>query len=200
LKAFDRAVLLMRNLLGKVADIPVVGHRAQQTIDLVVGIRKIANNYIGQALAPVQRILDTIIKRLEFEEMVQRRSIVNAGNFHFTGTLPEAHAVTLMRRVDPSPSWLNKGEPTKNIPLVPAKLRVRVDEMADKGFPKLNDGQIASFAKGMRADTIKGPAKLYRVVSPANFSAGSDWVTEEVFNTIMKSSDPRATWRKNLAV
>lgn len=200
LKAFDRAVLLMRNLLGKVADIPLVGSRAQETIDLVVGIRKIADKYIGKVLAPVQRILDTIIKRLEFEDMVQRRGIVNTGNFHFSGTLPEAHAVTLMRRVDPPPSWLGKGEPTRNMPLVPRKVRAHVDEMAEKDFPKLTDGQIKSFAQGMRADTIKGPAKLYRVVSPSNSGAGADWMTEEVFDTIMKSSDPKATWRKHLAV
>lgn len=200
LKAFDRAVLLMRNLLGKVADIPLVGSRAQETIDLVVGIRKIADKYIGKVLAPVQRILDTIIKRLEFEDMVQRRGIVNTGNFHFSGTLPEAHAVTLMRRVDPPPSWLGKGRPTKNKPLDPSDYRPHVDDMAKKDFPKLTDDQIKSFAQGMRADTIKGPAKLYRVVSPSNSGAGADWMTEEVFNTIMKSPDPKANWRKHLAV
>ncbi len=200
LKAFDRAVLLMRNLLGKVADIPLVGRRAQETIDLVVGIRKIADNYIGQVLAPVQHILDTIIKRLEFEDMIQRRGIVNAGNFHFSGTLPEAHAVSLMRRTDPSPSWLGKGKPTKNEPLKPSDYRTHVDDMAAVGFPKMTDSHIKSFAEGMFADTIKGPAKLYRVVSPSNSGAGADWVSEEVFNTIMKSADSRATWRKYLAV
>lgn len=200
LRAFDRAIQLMRNLLEKVANLPLVGARAKGTIDLVVGIRNIANDYIGQALAPVQRILDAIIHRLEIEDLVQRQGILNAGNFHFSGTLPEAHAITLMRRVDPPPSWLGIGAPQINKPLSSQKERARADQWSRQGYPQLSDEQIASFARGMQPDIIKGPAKLYRIVSPANSASGSDWFTEEVFNAITKSTDPRATWRKNLAV
>ena len=42
--------------------------------------------------------------------------------------------------------------------------------------------------------------KLYRVVSPSNLGAGADWMSEEVFNRIMRSKDPKAEWRKFLAV
>ena len=138
LKAFDRAVLLMRKLLGKVADIPLVGRRAQETIDLVVGIRKIADNYIGQVLAPVQHILDAIIKRLEFEDLVQRRGIVNAGNFHFTGTLPEAHAVSLMRRVDPSPVVAWQGEADEESAVGSLRLSCTCRRDGGQGLPEID--------------------------------------------------------------
>lgn len=200
LNAFDRAIRLMRNLLGKVASIPLIGPQAQATIDMVVGIRTIANRYLGTALQPVQRIMDAIIHRLELEDLLQRRGIINSGNVHFSGTLPAAHAITLMRRVDPKPKWLSGGAPVANKPLDPSIEKVNVRAAEKDDFPALFDNQIESFAKGMRRDTIVGPAKLYRVVSPSNMGAGSDWISEEVFNSIMRSPDPKAAWRKHLAV
>lgn len=199
LRAFDRAIALMNNLLGKVSHLPFVGGAARETIDLVRNIRGLFNQYIGMALKPVQDILDAIIHRLELEDLVQRRGVLDAGNVHFSGTLPEAHAVTLMRRVDPPPSWLSAGKPTRNLPLLPSRYRAKVDAAVADGYPTLSDDQIRSFAK-LRADVLEGPMKLYRVVSPGNFGAGSDWMTEQVFHAIQRSADPKAAWRKNLAV
>lgn len=199
LKAFDRGIALMKNLLGYVKHVPFVSSRAQSIIDMVVSIRKLANDYLGKALKPLQDALDTIIQRLELEDLVQRRGIVNTGNIHFRGNLPEARAVTLMRNADPPPSWLSRGTPTTNLPLRPDKNRTKVDAMAKKGYPGLTDTNIRSFSR-MAPDEIKGPARLYRVVSPSNGAMGDCWVSEEVWKKIMASPDPKAAWRKYLAV
>lgn len=113
LDAFDRAIKLMDNLLGYAKHIPVVGPAAQETLKLVNNVRSLARRKITEFTAPALRTLDEIIRRLEIEDLVQRRGVLDAGNVHFSGTLPEAHAVTLMRRSSPPPAWLGTGKPTR---------------------------------------------------------------------------------------
>lgn len=200
LKAFDRGILLMRNLLGKVEDIPFIGASAKTTMELVGRIRQEVNSYIGAALRPVHEIMETIIRRLEIEDILQRGGILDARNVHFTGTLPEAHAVTLMQRMNPQPAWLSKGTPSQYTPLRPAKVRQSIQSATNEGYPALSNPQIKSFARGMNSVVLEGPLKLYRVVSPSNTGAGSDWMTEDVFRAIARSAMPRNDWRKKLAV
>lgn len=200
LKAFDRGIALMKNLLGKVAHIPFVGSRAQEIIDMVVGTRKLANNSLGKALKPLQDALDIIIRRLELEDIVQRSGIVDAKNVHSRGNLPEAHAVSLMRNADPPPKWLSKGGPTKpGLDPGNRKLQKRIAAASAIGYTKPSDTVLNSFHK-MAADEIKGPAKLYRIVSPSNGAMSESWMSDEVFQKIMKSPDPKAAWRQYLAV
>lgn len=201
-KAFDRGIALMNNLLGYVKHVPFIGKRAQATIDMVMAVRKSADQYMGKALKPLQDAMDKIIQRLELEDLVQRRGIVNVGNVHFRGNLPEARAITLMRNAEPPPPWLSKGKPTKNLPQDPGleSVQQKLEAGYAKGYPRLNDGQIASFTDAMRASTLKGPQRLYRVVSPSNTAASADWMTEEVWQKIMSSPDPKAAWRKYLGV
>ena len=199
--AFDRGIALMRNLLKWVADIPFIGTGPKAIVDMVVGVRGMITGWTEEALKPVYLIFDTIIRRLEFEDLLQRRAIMNSGNVHFRGALPEAHSIALMRRADPPPAWLSSGAPKNNKPLDPDIERDHVKVAADdKDFPALSDGQIESFAIGMTRVTLNGPMKLFRIISPSNSAAGSDWFSEEVFNAFMKSPDPKAMWRKNLAV
>ncbi|MDH5823497.1 hypothetical protein QFW77_10920 [Luteimonas sp. RD2P54] len=201
-RAFDRGIALMQNLVRYVKHVPFAGGRAEAAFGMVRGIRSEFDRYASRALRPVQDILDTIIRRLEIEDLYQRRGILDTGNIHFTGGLPEAQAVALMRRADPAPSWLSKGKPTKNKSLDPRTkgLRNKIDRAAGEGYPKLSDGEIRSFTVGMRQAELVGPMRLYRVVSPNNSAAGADWVTEDVWNQIMTAPDPKAAWRKHLAV
>ncbi|WP_449467853.1 hypothetical protein [Stenotrophomonas humi] len=167
---------------------------------MVVGIRNIANRYLGAALQPVQRIMDAIIHRLEVEDLVQRRGIINSGNVHFSGTLPAARANVLMQRIDPPPSWLSKGTATKNSPLKPDEERDWIlKKTKEDDYPELDDSAISSFSS-ITAAQLTGPMKLYRVVSPSNLGASADWMSEEVFNAIRRSPDPKSAWRKQLAV
>ncbi len=108
--------------------------------------------------------------------------------------------MTLMRNADPPPKWLNNGKPKSNLPLDPLATRPVVDKAVKKGYPKLTPSNIESFTKGMVAAEIRGPARLYRVVSPSNGAMGDCWISEEVWKKIMASSDSKAAWRKHLAV
>ena len=199
LAAFDKGIGVIKGLLGKVAALPLVGKKAQAAIDMVEKVRKSADKHIGEALAPVQRVLDTIIHRLEVESLVARSGILDARNIHFRGTLPEARAVTLMKQAEP-PMWLSKGRKGKWEAQFPDdELRARIAQARSAGWPDLTDINIKSFHK-MAAVEIKGPAKLFRVTSPSNGAMGDCWVPEDVWKKIMDSPDPKAAWRKYSAV
>ena len=199
LAAFDKGIGVMKGLLGKVAMLPLIGKKAQAAINMVEKVRKLADKHIGEALAPVQRVLDAIIHRLEMESLVARSGILDAKNVHFRGTLPEARAVTLMRQAEPPPSWLSKGREGKWKEADPGRWRTTIDTKRRQGWDDLSDKNISSFHK-MDAVEIKGPAKLFRVVSPSNGAMGDCWVPEDVWKRILASPDPKTAWRKYSAV
>lgn len=195
--SFDRGIALLRDLADKTKGIPLIG-RVEQTLAMVESIRRDADKHLSRAVEPIQRILDAITRRLELEELLMRRGIMDVGNVHFHGALPQPRALQLMRR-DPPPSWLSRGRPSENLPLNPEIRRQDVDEMTDKGYPKLTDEQIESFADLVESE-LKGPMRLYRVIGPGSSSTNMDWVTEETFNALNNAADPKAAWRRYLAV
>lgn len=201
LNAFDRGIRLMRNLVDKVNRIPVVGASARSYLDMVLGVRRMANDGLRRALRPLQDVMDAIIRRLELEDLMHRGAIVDARNVHFRGTLPEARAVTLMRQADPLPSWLSRGHKGRFEALDPesrAVQRLKTNNEA-LGYPQLNNDNIMAFHR-MAPHDVVGPTKLYRVTSPGNGAAGEFWVDESTFHRLMQEPDPKAAWRKHLAV
>ncbi|WP_334007360.1 hypothetical protein [Acinetobacter colistiniresistens] len=198
LAAFDRGIQLLDNLTNKAKYIPGLKDKIKNTVAIVRKIRKAADAPLAKALAPLNDALARVIYRLDMESYLQRTAVRNTTNVHFRGTLPEARAITLMRTKKPRPTWLSRGD-LEHAPLEPASKRKTVNEMVKDGYPPLADYNIASFSR-LSADIITGPARLYRVTSPANGAFGECWVTEEVFVKIKNSPDPKAAWRKYLAV
>lgn len=201
LSAFDRGIGLLNSLLEKVTWLPRIGERAQQTIRMVESVREKAPKPLAKVDDILQRILGAIARRLDMEDMLLRQGIVDARNVHFRGALPEARAVTLMKTTEPRPSWLGKGlkRPWPEQDLDDGRKAVTNQRARDPGYPELNDTNIKSFHR-MEPVEIKGPTRLYRVVSPSNGAMGDCWIPEDVWQRIMSSPDPKAAWRKHLAV
>lgn len=201
LRAFDRGIALIRNLVGKMNRIPVVGRAAHSYLDMVLSVRRMANDGLRRALRPLQDVMDAIIRRLELEDVLHRGAIVDARNVHFRGTLPEARAVTLMRQADPPPSWLSRGDRGRYEGLNPVDDNVQrgVSRQVARGYPDPTDLNIAAFHR-MAPHDVVGPAKPYRITSPANGAAGEFWMDEATFHRLMQQSDPKTVWRKHFAV
>ncbi|WP_454724837.1 MULTISPECIES: hypothetical protein [Cupriavidus] len=198
LNAFDRGIDVAQSL-RKYAIGTKAGAFAEAAIRLLMGVRREADKRIGKAVMPLRRILEDIIRRLELEDLLQRRGIMDTTNVHFYGGLPTPRAVTLMRTAEPPPSWLRKGRPTENAPLIPKRYRLTVDKEAKKDYLKMSDKEIASFAS-LVAFELKGPARLYRVIGPGSFATSRDWMTAEAFEALRRAGDPKAAWRQNYAV
>lgn len=201
LEAFDRGIALLHNLLEKVTWLPRIGERAKQAIRMVEAVREKAPKPLAKVDEILQRILGSIARRLDMEHMLAQRGILDARNVHFRGALPEARAVTLMKTTEPKPGWLGKGRsgPYAEQSLREGQRSVAKQRALDPDYPALTDTNISSFHK-MAPVEIKGPTRLYRVVSPSNGAMGDCWIPEDVWNRIMSSPDPKAAWRKYLAV
>ena len=196
--AFDKGIRVLEGLAKKAEWVPSLGARIKAAVEQVKSVRAIADEYLARALDPVQKILDRIIKRLEYEHLLQRQAVVNANNIHFLGALPEASAVSLMRRQNPPPAWLSKGA-GKWKKLNPTENKTKKLLAKYPTHPKLSDDTIRTF-HNMDADTIEGPAKLYRIIAPNSRAMNESWVSEEVFQQLKNAPDPRLAWRKYLAV
>jgi len=199
LRAFDKGISTTRTLVAKVEHIPRVGVKAKSALDTMIWVRAKADGGLRKACGPIEEILDGIILRLGRESIRSRHGIVDVKNIHYRGALPEATAVTLMRTTNPKPSWLNSGRsltyPSQKVNLE----RPRVDKEVENGWPPLSEDNIKSFHK-MAAVSIKGPARLFRIIAPNSRAMSDCWISEKLFNEIQNSPDPRAAWRKILAV
>jgi hypothetical protein len=201
LNGFDRAIAVLKSLLAKVEWIPKVGDRARTTYGMVLKIRKEADQYIAHQVAPLQKILDAFARRLEAEAITARSGILNVGNVHFRGTLPEADAVLLMQKHQPK--WLTKkGTGPWFDPLDPSDpdLINDISTAVKAGYPDLLKNRHVNTFSEISKKEISGPARLYRIISPSSAGASHCWVSEEVFLRLMQTSDPKSAWRKYLAV
>ncbi|WP_187271609.1 hypothetical protein [Massilia arenae] len=199
LRAFDKGVNTTQALVAKVQHIPRVGTKAKAALDTIVWVRGKADEGLRKACGPIDEILDAIIMRLGKESLRLRHGIINVKNVHYRGGIPEAAAVTQMRNSNPKPSWLSTGQ---NLKFPSQKVNVerqRVEEKVKEGWPSLSDDNIESFHK-MASVSIKGPTRLFRIISPNSRAMSDCWISEKVFNEIQNSPDPKAAWRKILAV
>ncbi|GAB3472095.1 hypothetical protein GCM10027321_44730 [Massilia terrae] len=207
--AFDGAITVLKELAAKVEFVPVLGGKAKACVVEIQKIRSLADAKLAQALRPVQDCIDTIVHRLEMQALEEQRGIIDVANIHFRGALPESAAVALMRKR--KPSWLTPAKKSTYSGLNPKSARGTIEKKTKRKdasgaprdpkeiFPELTDQNIQSFHT-LAADTIKGPARLYRILSPNSRAMSECWISEEVFKKIQRSSDPKAEWRKHLAV
>jgi hypothetical protein len=209
LAAFDRSIKVVEGMANKVAYLPSIGTKAKQALEQVKHIRMKADAELAKALKPVRDMVDTIILRLEKEIMVKQRGIMDVRNVHYRGAIPESTAVALMHTM--KPKWLTQN----GTPLYPAldasQTRAYIQKHTatmnsdgtrrghKKIFPDLTNQNIESFHT-LAAVSIKGPARLYRILSPNSKAMGDCWVSEEVFKKLQSSADPKSAWRKYLAV
>jgi hypothetical protein len=209
LAVFDEGISVLETLANEVRLIPAVYHKAKSALEQVKHVRGAANEHIGQALQPVHDILNTIILRLEHGALAKQRGILNTTNIHFRGAIPETHAVAIMRKR--KPLWLSKNGDNFIRPCELDRYRSEVNELSAKVdsagnpyppeevFPPLSDQSIISFHT-MEAHTIKGPARLYRIISPGSRGMSECWISEEVFHKLQNSPNPKEAWRRFLAV
>jgi hypothetical protein len=207
--AFDRGIKVLEVLAKHVSAIPVIGTKARAALAQVRSVRAIADRHLGEALKPAHLYVNKIIDKLEREILEKQHGIVNTANIHYRGVIPEAHAVALMRKR--KPKFLSATGDRFLDPVEPTRSRRLVDEMSSEQdaygkprkpaekFPKLSTQSIASFHT-IRAHSINGPARLYRIISPSSRGMSDCWISEEIFKKLQSAPDPKEVWRRYLGV
>lgn len=195
--AFDRAIVVVEELTGKVSLVPVIGAKAKAALEQVKSVRMLADKHLAGALKPVTETFDEIIAVLERRLVEKQHGIVDTANIHFRGAIPEAEAVALMRKR--KPTWLSETGEREFDSVELDEGRLAVDHFSARGFPKLSEANIKSFHT-LAAHAIRGPARLYRVIGPNSRALSDCWISEDLFHKIMNSPNPKAMWRRHFGV
>jgi hypothetical protein len=207
--AFDRAIKVLEHLASRVSAIPLIGVKARRAIAQVKNVRSMADRHLEEALQPVHQVIARVIEKMELEVLARQHGIADTANIHFRGALPEAHAVALMRKR--KPTFLSGTGDLFFNPVEHSKARKLVDDhsakfdaagkprLPEEQFPTLSNQSIASFHK-LEAHVIRGPARMYRILSPSSRAMSDCWVSEEIFRKLQSAPDPKAAWHRHLAV
>ncbi|MYM70430.1 hypothetical protein GTP45_27010 [Pseudoduganella sp. FT55W] len=198
LAAFDKAIQSLQSMADKVKYVPVISGKAEDAIEQVKNIRRMAKNGMDSAVHKVDEIFDAIVRRLENEALREKYGILDTANVHFRGALPESSAVALMRNQKTRPTWITLGDRMFD-EADPDAYKTMLSMHVRQGWPTLSEQNIKSFHKFV-PDEIKGPARLYRIIAPTSGAMGDCWVSEKVFKELQSAADPKAAWRKHLAV
>jgi hypothetical protein len=149
---------------------------------------------IQSFVQPVRTVLKIVAKKLDDHAWQVQTYRTNRG---WIAPISESGSAKLINAKPPK--YVKKRPSVMTHP--PMKMdKDEVEKLTKKhpGHPTLQGWIIETFSnrQRIRADTISGPAKLYRVVDPSNEGAGIFWMTESEFKAIKN----RDEWRSKFAV
>lgn len=187
----------LNSLLEKIR--PIVPSHVRERLDELLKFidakRRAVSGAVQTFAKPVQTVLKVIAKKLDDQAWKVETYRTNRG---WIAPISEAGSAKLIN--GKPPKWAKKLRRAMRHPPLEMK-REKVEELmqAHPKHPRIGEGIIKTFASNagrIRADTLKGPAKLYRIVDPSNEGAGIFWMTEAEFKAIKD----RDEWRSRFAV
>ena len=150
---------------------------------------------IQEFTQPVRTVLKVVAKKLDDQAW---RVEIYRTNRGWIAPISESGSAKLLNAK--LPKWVKKLNGAMDFPpLTMSDKEIETLMKAHPGHPQLRGGNIETFSHlggGMRADEIKGPAKLYRIIDPSNEGAGMFWISETEFKGIRN----REEWRSKFAV
>ncbi|XYJ10118.1 hypothetical protein ACSUZJ_22545 [Telluria sp. B2] len=193
----DEKIGDLKALLQKIR--PIVPSTIREQIDDALKFLDAKRRVIGGAIQeftqPVKTVLKVFAKKLDDQAW---RVEIHRTNRGWIAPISESGSAKLINAKPPK--WVKEIDGELAFPAL--KLEDSAIEGLVKEYPRhppLQDWIVKTFARnggGMRAGSIKGPAKLYRIVDPSNEGGGIFWMSEAEFKAIKN----RDEWRKRFAV
>ena len=150
---------------------------------------------IQEFTQPVRTVLKVLAKKLDDQAWRVQIYRTNRG---WIAPITESGSAKLINAKPPK--WVRKRSGTMAFP--PLKMKKSKFEALLETYPnhpQIPDWVVGTFSRkggGMRAATIAGPTKLYRIIDPSNEGAGIFWISEAEFKAIKN----REEWRSKFAV
>jgi soluble cytochrome b562 len=166
--------------------------KAGQALKAVKEVRDEANKRFAELLAPMQRWLDNLARRLEVEADMNYRAATNALNPHAYRRPQLADDVAEFGKA--KPSWVDEGTKLKYKAMrTPPHSPDWPDLNPPRGSPLFDAYKTFHDATPV---TIQPGEKLYRIVDPGSFDNRMCWMRESEFLAIKDKAD----WRRRFAV
>lgn len=177
------------------------GNRIKQITDGIVNIQRAFDRRVDRFPAPAKAIMERIAQRLDNMYWVAHTQQVNKG---WIAPVSEAGSRRLIAKHNPD--WIKNSLDVEFEQFDPVNFKGSA-EYADglrMGAPKLNDGEIESFAsiagRPVKARALRDGETIYRIIDPTSGTFSTSWMTEDVWKQINAAENPRAFWRGGLAV
>ena len=186
----------LKSLLQKIRPIvpTTVRERIDDFIKLIDTKRRAMSSAIQEIIRPVRTVLKIVAKRLDDQAWHVQTYQTNRG---WIAPISESGSAKLIN--GKPPKWAKKTTgPLVHPPLDMENDAIKALMQEHPRHPPLQDWLVRTFSERgkIRADVIKGPAKLYRIVDPSNEGAGIFWMTEKEYRAIKN----RDEWRSKFAV
>lgn len=189
----------LKSLLQKIRLIvpSTIREHIDDFIKLIDAKRQEMNAVIQEFIQPVRTVMKVIAKRLDDHAWRVQTYQTNRG---WIAPISESGSAKLINAKPPK--WVKKLPKNRIFPFPASELtppQVHAMMRAHPNHPILDAATASTFSKskgGIQAGTIKGPAKLYRIVDPSNEGAGMYWMTESEYKLIKN----RDEWRSKFAV
>lgn len=186
----------LKSLLHKIRLIvpSTVREHIDDLLKFVEDKQRVVTGAVQEFVQPARIVLKVVAKRLDDHAW---RAQVCQTNRGWIAPISEAGSARLINAKPPKFAQKLSG-PIDFPELKMSKTEVQELIKNHPDHPSLNQGLVETFSKngGIRADTIIGPAKLYRVIDPSNDAAGIFWMTEADFKALKN----RDEWRSRCAV
>ena len=197
LAEFDKIIKALRGLTDKVKawGTDSMGKQVDSLMQMVSGIRKMADAPVKKVIGPVTDWLNKLARRLEVEADMAYRASTNAVNpHHYRGVRNDAEELEAL--ANGKPNWADKGSELAHEAMDSAPSRA--------GWPLIDDAVKRPMKSVFRtfhaaeAKTIPEGEVLYRVVDPANnsYDNGVFWMRKAEFDKLKSRGD----WRRHFAV
>lgn len=186
----------LKSLLNKIRLIvpSTVREHVDDLLKFVEDKQRVVTGAVQEFVQPARTVLKVVAKRLDDHAW---RAQVYQTNRGWIAPISEASAVKLINAKPPKYVKKLLG-PMKFPALEMEENEIKALMKMHPDHPPLNERLIETFAKngGIRADSMVGPAKLYRVIDPSSDAAGIFWMTEADFKALKN----RDEWRSKCAV
>jgi hypothetical protein len=194
-QAFDVAIGALKSLLKMVQrwGTEAMKTRAGQMLEDVNGIRKVADEKIGEVVKPIQDWLNRLAQRLDVEWRVKYRADVNVPNPH--GSVRMSLDAEIEQIKAAPPEWIKIAEngefpPLEDAPLVP---HGHADISGDAVGPLENAYKTFS---DIKSDILPPGTVIYRVLAPKSLDNSICWMTKAEFDKLRS----KGAWRDRFAV
>lgn len=178
---------------------PIVSSPIREHIDDLLTFldakRQAMSGAIQEFARPARTVLKVVAKKLDDQAWRVQTYRTNRG---WIAPISESGSAKLINAKPPK--WVQKLSGEMEFPpleLEPDDIKALMKEHPN--HPPLRESIVETFSikgGGMRADAIKGPVKLYRIVDPSNEGAGIFWISEVEFKAIKN----RDEWRSRFAI
>lgn len=198
LTAFDEAKKAAQSMLNLVKRWggESLANRASALLQLIDGVRRMADAMLAKALKPVQDLLNQVARRLDIEADMAYRAHLNVRNPH-AFTRPSA-AVEEAEFNKALPAYADKSPRLVNRPLA-APPAEKAGWTSTAPNPKRGrhplDNAYNTFST-IQPVTLPPGTTLYRVLDPSSSDNSICWMSAQEFAKLKKKDD----WRRRFAV